>query len=61
MIYAVICHRFDLEYSEKSFSHIAFVTRDLNIAEKFKSDNHDKYLGADVYLDVSINLVPEMN
>ena len=37
-----------------SFSHIAFVTSDLNIASKFKDENQDRYLGADVFLDVRI-------
>lgn len=52
--HVVVCFRHDQEYNEVSFSHIAFVTSDLNIALKFKAENQDKYLGADVFLDVRI-------
>lgn len=57
--HVVVCFRNDLEYNEVDFSHIAFVTNDLSVAEKFKDENQDKYLGVDVYLDVRIYSAPK--
>jgi len=59
MKYVVVCFRNDLEYGEFEFSHIAFVTSDLSVAEKFRDENQGKYLGADVYLDVRVCSAPE--
>lgn len=58
-MYAVVSYIFDLNDLTTEFDKILFVTKDINLANKHKEENHDKYIGYDRYREIVIREVVE--
>lgn len=58
-MYAVLQYTFDLEDLSTEFSHVVFVTKDISVAEQYKVENDDRYLGGNVWVEIHIKEVEE--
>lgn len=58
-MYVVLQYTYDLEDSSTDFQQVVFVTKDIEVAEKYKSDNDNEYLGHDCWQKVVIKQVAE--